>query len=160
MPLYFINLWLTVTDSHFVHINTTHTSFVPTLPLILLNHHLTWILRGRAQLEFAPAAVVFSSWAAPVTNRHVLPVCKLRTGSCSGTRCTSSPLRPGSCPQPRVLARSSVLGSSARPPPPRHAIFLARDAFTEWRTNSPIYHQSVTDPQLSRAIRSVTNSIF
>jgi hypothetical protein len=28
------------------------------------------------------------------------------------------------------------------------------------RTSSPIYYPSVTDPQLSRAIHSVTNSIF
>ena len=31
-------------------------------------------------------------------------------------------------PQPRVPDRPSVLGSSARPPPPRQSIFLARDA--------------------------------
>jgi len=109
-------------------------------------------------------------------------LCKLRVGSCTygtshhrGTRCTSSPFRPGSCPQSRVLVRSSVLGFAARPPPSSHATSLARDVY--YRTNSPKeqilqfttnpWHGDLknkqsthTYPQLSRAIRSVTNSIL
>jgi len=40
-----------------------------------------------------------------------------------GTCCTSSPFAAASCPQPRVLVRSSALGSLARPA----TIFLTRD---------------------------------
>jgi hypothetical protein len=43
------------------------------------------------------------------------------------TRCTSSSLRPGSCPQPRLLVCSSVLGSVGPDTPPCYAIPRARD---------------------------------
>jgi len=75
------------------------------------------------------------------------------------TRCMVSTLRPGSCPQPPSRVRSSPLDSLACAAAGCHTI-LVRKGILLVLLLITINFRSVTDLRLSRAIQSMTISIF
>ena len=75
------------------------------------------------------------------------------------TGCMVSTLRPGSCPQPSSLVRSSALDSLACAAAGCHTI-LVRKGILLVLLLITMNFRSVTDPRLSRAIQSMTISIF